>query len=215
MSGRAHNDWPRAVAKRISIRGDLNFTPTRVGQTLHLPCERGNHVVDFTITGNMPPDFVAKKMLAKGWTIGSKLVCPDCSKPPRKVVANDEGASMATTGTEVAQTTIKPVSDAARTKRREALQWLDESFDPEKGCFREGQSDATIAKETGLAETAVAALREEFYGPLKCPPEIADFNKRFADLRAEVTAAVDAMRQAIRKEELRLEAFLKKNGWAE
>jgi hypothetical protein len=30
-----------------------------------------------------------------------------------------------------------------------------------------------------------------------------------------VTAAVDAMRQAIRKEELRLEAFLKKNGWAE
>lgn len=76
-------DWGRNVALKIGIGGLLDYTPTRVGQTLHLPCSRG-HTVDFHINKRMPPELVCKKLMHMGWTIGSKLVCPEHSSSSSK-----------------------------------------------------------------------------------------------------------------------------------
>ncbi|WP_375188469.1 hypothetical protein [Sphingobium yanoikuyae] len=69
--------WAQSLAARIGMGGTIDFTPARVGQTLHLPCAGGGgHKVDVRIGPNQHPDAVAKKLLAEGWSLGNKLRCP-------------------------------------------------------------------------------------------------------------------------------------------
>lgn len=66
-------------------------------------------------------------------------------------------------------------SAKAKAAKREVMAWLEESFEitgPEKGRYKAGVTDATIAKETGCAETVVRQLREDFFGQLDKPREI-------------------------------------------
>ena len=77
-------DWPAAMANRIGASGPITFTPGRIHQTLHVPCEMdGGHIVDVKVNPHQHPDAVAKKMLQKGWTFGSKLKCPEHSRKPK------------------------------------------------------------------------------------------------------------------------------------
>jgi hypothetical protein len=76
------------LALKIGVGGAVEFTPARVGQTLHIPCSHG-HIADFPVNSRMPPEAVAKKMIQKGWTIGSKLTCPEHARkkkaaPPKQ-----------------------------------------------------------------------------------------------------------------------------------
>ncbi len=68
--------WAADTARKIGLGGEVDFTTTRVGMTLHIPCCEG-HVVDFTVRPGLAPQGVVKSMLAKGWTVGSKLKCPE------------------------------------------------------------------------------------------------------------------------------------------
>lgn len=90
------NNWPGAVARRIGIGGDIQFTNARCGATLHLPCHgRGRHkphIVDVHVGPGQHPDAIAKKLIREGWTIGGhRLMCPDTRRkkkeqqPMRKV----------------------------------------------------------------------------------------------------------------------------------
>jgi hypothetical protein len=82
--------WEHAVARRVGIPlTDVTYTQTKVGQTLHMPCHVGDHLVDVKIQTNENPNGVAKRMLNQGWTLGRRLKCPDCSRskkssPPKK-----------------------------------------------------------------------------------------------------------------------------------
>lgn len=78
--------WRKTTAKQIGLRGDINFHTAKVGMTLHIPCEAGDHIVDVPVSKGLPPEAVAKHMVQKGWTIGSRLKCPDCgrNRPVRK-----------------------------------------------------------------------------------------------------------------------------------
>lgn len=80
MSSAPVTNWPRAMAKRLGIGGDVEFTRAAVGQTLHLYCGAGDHIVDVHIAARQHPDAVAKKLLASGWVMGSKLKCPKHSR---------------------------------------------------------------------------------------------------------------------------------------
>ncbi len=84
--------WEAAVTRHIGVSG-IEFTPTRVGQTLHLPCSRG-HLVDFTFQGAKPPEFIAKKLLQQGWTIGHKLLCPEHSRKSGQAKCGTEAPPM-------------------------------------------------------------------------------------------------------------------------
>ncbi len=77
-------DWPRAMAARIGIAGSIDFTRAAVGQTLHIPCAKGNHVVDVKIDAHQHPDVVAKKLLHAGWTISSRPTCPDHARGKKR-----------------------------------------------------------------------------------------------------------------------------------
>ena len=107
-------------------------------------------------------------------------------------------------------------SDNARRARRDALSWLDEAFSPETGRYRAGVSDATIAAEVGLSEAMVAALREEFYGPLKEPEEVVELRETLARLTRDVEAAKTLMADLDRRVDAaqsKLAAAAKANGW--
>jgi hypothetical protein len=108
-------------------------------------------------------------------------------------------------------------SDAARTAKRLTMLAIDECFNVEKGCYKQGSSDATIAKELGIAEETVVRLREEFYGPLKAPDEIQDLLTQIANLRSEtlkkINEAAAHCDDKCGQLERRLAAVISKNKW--
>ena len=64
-------NWARTTAHRLGLGGQIEFTVAAVGQTLHVLCKKGAHVVDVPIAARQHPDAIAKKMLHDGWVIGS------------------------------------------------------------------------------------------------------------------------------------------------
>lgn len=269
------NTWGHDVAHRLGIRGSVERLDTRQGATLHIPCRRGNHIVDVKIRPNLDPNGTAKQMLNAGWTLGrNKLVCPECndkaktakqrrraaeaaplpmvevpeavSAPPlkgrrlgqRKMMevtrerrseivrkgnrtkAERRAASAAPNIKEDApvadqeQAAPAAASDEARAAKRAVMQWLDEAFNVEKGTYRAGISDASIAKETGVAEAKVKALREEFYGPLGEPEELRVMRDDLALVKKNIVAALAGYDETIARIERRFEAACAKNGWA-
>jgi hypothetical protein len=224
VSRKIHGDWPLAVGTRLGVGAAVNFTGTAVGQTLHIPCARG-HMVDFKIAGHTAPDAVAKRMLGQGWTIGRKLLCPKHARKTKAIPAPVPGeqeepmsepeiALPAHVELPPPAVTVKPVaSERAKAAQREALKWLDESFNIEKGTYAAGVSDATIAKEAGISTAAVAQLREQFFGPLKAPSEVEEMRLAFKTCRDKISATGDELRQMVRALELKLDRFCEKNNW--
>lgn len=62
------------------MAGSIEYLSTPHGQTLHIPCTYGDHIVDVRVANRQHPDAVVKRMLNMGWTIGSKPKCPDCNR---------------------------------------------------------------------------------------------------------------------------------------
>lgn len=204
-----HRDgWPGAVAHRIGLGGLVEFTGTKVGQTLHVPCKRGNHIVDFHIAGNMPPDFVAKKMMQAGWTVGSKLICPDCNPKKRTPEMPEDNIAVAL------PIDAPRASPAAGKAKRLVYMSLEDYYDEPQKRYKPGHSDATIAKEAGISEAAVKAIREESYGPIGEPVDVTEFRDALVEFRKDIAAQGVAAAQAITALERRLDALVKKNGWA-
>lgn len=113
-------------------------------------------------------------------------------------------------------------SDAARRAKRETMEWISEAFDVSTGRYRGGVNDASIAKETGLAESAVAALREEFFGPLRLPSELeaargelAAVRKSIADLEQEWSDKIGNLENRVKTVSSRIGELIRKNGWKE
>lgn len=233
--------WHEKAAHKLGL-ATLNYTPTRIGQTLHIPCSRG-HVVDYPLNTRLPPEQVAKKLMQKGWTVGSKLTCPKHSKKSKapasapqqenedmSVVAPDPIPHRADPFLPSAQAVQTPkqaatmTSDAARVAKRAVMQWLDEAFDVAKGTYNAGVSDETIAKETGLSAGKVKELREEFYGSLREPSELAACREeiaaikrhaeaRIAEIEADAKAAIGALARDCDNAVARIESLAKLNGW--
>lgn len=201
-----HPNWPHALADRIGVRGIISFTPARVGLTLHVPCEKGGHVVDVPVRSGLPPDVIAKQMLNKGWSFGSRLSCPECGR--RRAKSNPDSKKIAMS------TTDKPqASDAARKAKRLVYQALEDAYDDVAKRYRNGWSDDRVAKETGAAPAFVKQIREQDFGPLGEPVELASLRHEVDALRAEASASnadlirrVDALAQ-------KLTNICRQNGW--
>ena len=209
-----HSDYEAAISRRLGAA--IVFVPTRVGQTLHLPCARG-HKVDFEINTRFPPDQLARKLVHAGWTIGNKLVCPKHSRK-RRPEREQEPETHEETPTMTEPAKPSP-SEAARAKRRDAMDLLTLSFklaeDGKTGTYQEGYSDAKIAKDVGLSEAAVATIREEFFAPLGEPAELGEFREALRVCRENIAAGAEAARQAVRTLELRLDRMVDKLGLKE
>ena len=207
--------WAEAVAGRVGLSGAIDFTQANVGQTLHIPCARG-HRVDFYINKKLPPEMVAKKMMEKGWTVGSRILCPKHSRKPKKA-ANDappqhEEEEIMVTPAPAAPPPPSPTM-AAREARRLAIAGLDEGYDITNERYKSGWSDKRIADECGIGEAAVAKLREDMYGPLGEPAELAAMRAELGALTEKVQTALAGFEKEFGALRGRFEALCNKNGW--
>lgn len=197
--------WQVATARRIGLGGEIDFTPSRIGQTLHIPCARG-HIVDLILKGREHPDVVAKMMLNKGWTIGHKLICPDCQRK-KKRKASEVKETMATV-------TEKPTpSPDAKRAHRMVMMLLEEQYDETNKCYRSGWDDARIASESGASKAHVAEQRETYFGPPGMPSEAQKLHEDMERLRDQALAAINAINDGIADVAAKIERLIKANGW--
>lgn len=163
----------------------------------HIECAQCGAHDRWRLSALPEPDIIRRHFSVRGWSIKRKPTCPQCKiKKEAKPVNN------------IAKIEPKPAvqlpTPDARAQRREAHGLIELSFDIGKGCYKEGYSDAKIAAETGASLAWVKQRREEEFGPLKQPDEIAQ-------LRADIETIAAQLATARGK----LSALIAKNGWAE
>ncbi len=162
-------------AKAIRLRRDLGVTPHRT--VLRITCQKCRSFDDRVIKPDMPPEAIAQTYRHKGWEVDDgcrSAVCPKCQERP-----------------------VIDHSSEAIKRQRQAFALLDEHFQVDEGCFAPGWSDAKISKETGLAATAVAKLREAAYGPIKISPELLEAGREIAAVRSKLADDVKAIRDML------------------
>lgn len=107
----------------------------------------------------------------RNWYIGNKetyALCPKCfqleeeKKEVNKVVTQ---------------------SGYALRKQRQIFHLLDEHFNVEAGRYNGDWSDKKIAAETNMAESHIAKVRDEAYGPLKTDPALVKLRDEIQETR--------------------------------
>lgn len=116
-----------------------------------------------------PPEAMVKSLRAKGWQIGNghDPVC-NCVKNRRQKM----GASELRNGTALTVVGSDPKSQTQAKLNRAIFGLLEDHFDDEKRLYREGWSDARVAKETGASESFVTSTRAMAFGDLAEDPKI-------------------------------------------
>jgi hypothetical protein len=218
-----------------TIGRDVSVGPH--GASVLVPCHGvcgQTHTIE--LAKATPPQGVRRKLEVAGWRIGRRRLCPNCNKPaeyevgygrPPKHTQFQPGQSGNPAGrprtkeTPVPKETPPPIpTEAARAMRRSVIQWLEEAYDVPTSAYRAGVTDASIAKETGAPEALVGQLREENYGPLAEPSELAEVRAELAAIKREAADARQALDMKLSAlngrqtaAEQKLARVAKANGW--
>jgi hypothetical protein len=214
--------WETSVQRTLGR--DVSVGPH--GLSVFIPCKGPcAQVVQFHTPKVMSPEGLRRKLETDGWTLARVRQCPACNAAKSQTKENTpvaiEQPKLAVVATPPA-TTAAPMSptDAARAMRRAVLQWLDEAYDVARSAYRTGITDATIATETGAAPALVKQMREENYGPLLVPTEIAELVEELAAIRREASEARDGLDVKLSglngramAAEQKLARLAQKNGW--
>lgn len=176
-----------------------------------LPCE-GGHTVEWTSANRIPAEAIASKLRRQGWELGRHIRCPEHAHPRKAKKVKGGEVEMAVDALDQAAAT-----DAARTAKRLAMMAIDESFNVQKGQYKAGVTDKTIAAELGCSEEVVQRLREEFFGPLKVPDDVEDVQRQIEECRRDFAHKQSQLatdfEQKIGKLASRLESLIRKNKW--
>lgn len=216
--------WERSVQRVLG--NDVSVGPH--GLSVLIPCKGPcAGVVTFATPKVMSPEGLRRKLEVEGWRLGSRRQCPKCNAPKaqskEKVSVSDKSTLMTAAAPRAMAAATPPAqspTDAARAVRRAVIQWLEEAYDVGKSAYRAGVTDDSIAKETGAAVALVKQLREENYGPLAMPSEVAELLAEMSAIRREGTEArelLDTKLSALNGRqtavEQKLERLAKANGW--
>lgn len=162
----------------------------RVGMTCHI-CGTTDHWTAAQLVG---PQTAIPKVIHMGWSVDRKLTCPACIEAKRKVVP---------------MKLVTPVAEAApvdlgqmKKNKRLVIAALEDYFDEASRRYREGKSDKDISEELGLSEKFVSTVREEFFGSIAEPEDIATFR-----------AQLDAAKQLVADLDRQLVGLCQRNGW--
>lgn len=153
------------------------------GKTARLECGQCGGHEDWKLDKLPPPNILHKHFATRGWQLRKRIICPSCASRKDKPMTATPKPPLAIVATETA--------DAIKAKRREAHTAIELYFDIAKGAYREGYSDERIAQDTGLSVDWVAKRREEEFGPLKEPDELAELRRHLVSA-AETVAAIEA-----------------------
>ena len=177
-------------APRFSIASRVLDGKTRSGNEIVCgACGEKLFVVNTSRSWTLPDEAVAQRARAAGWVLGSRVRhdrCPRCESNAKKEKTMSE-------------TKDKPAPTPAASKRITALyMMLEDHYDREAKCYRNGQSDERIAKELSLSVELVVKRREQDFGPLVAPP---------CAVTPEVKAALAAMRWRVTEAEKALDTL--------
>lgn len=184
---KARRDWMRGVSQVAEVAAYL----VRLGSVERLTAMNELH----RRTGVSMPTlyrFLHARRDGTDWpevraamlALGAEPIPPT---PPKQI---DGPASATPTGDDMSREAIK-----AQHKMFELLREHFEG-DGKVGRYREGWSDARIAKETGLAVVVVAETRETLHGRID-EPELAQAEADLAALRAKTDKELGEMRQLL------------------
>lgn len=210
LRAEVHRSIQPAVAM---VRGHIAFTVEC--------CDCGPQPVEFD--KKLPTQVVRNKLRQRGWCLDRKARCPTHKEKPQMAKPELHASASATT------IAAQDVSDEARVARRLATMLIEEKFDPAKGNYRDGYSDAKIAEETGAAPAFVAKRREEDYGPLKEPEAFAEFRGKIDALAQRIdqfardtdhlkVAAANTgeqLQSGLRDLRSELDRIARRNGWTQ
>lgn len=191
------------------------------------------------------PKGAVARVHSNGWETGKRVICPACLNKKKKEKAEmpkPERPTLAAVWPKEEPANDAPAqpvpSDAAKRAKRMVYMALEDYYDDSKKGYKSPHSDASIAKELGVSEALVAKIREEDFGPLAEPSELAALRKELgdavltvADVKAKFNAELAALQkqaERIQSQYLantqavldkvqfcadRLEALCTKNGW--
>lgn len=168
---------------------------TKCGAELaRVECAQCGIHTEWHYPARMPPEGIKRHFTSTGWALRNRSTCPACIKRKK------EQKPMVT----VAQIKSAPApSFDAKAARRDAHELIAITFDIPTGQYRDEYSDERIAKETGVSIEWVKQRREDEFGPMKEPDELAQMRKQLADA-AEAVAEIKA----------RFEKLCTTKGWA-
>jgi hypothetical protein len=166
-------------------------------------CGKDSH---FTCPNEEHPGRIAHHFHDLGWDFDPykprSCICPTCKGTKKETNTPAQVASV-TTVEEKPMATITPltmVTTAPRpltnAEKAGVRRLLDTQFDDEAGRYIEGYSDQRIGQELEVPWSAVAAMREAAYGPLRADPRIDRLEQTLLDLKTRVSGAVAQMEKA-------------------
>lgn len=193
------------------------------GLSVFIPCKGPcDQVITFRTPKVMSPEGLRRKLEVDGWRLARPRHCPNCNaaRPQTKEKPVTDKPTLAVVPTPPAPPAAPTPTDAARAMRRAVIQWLEEAYDVDKANYRAGVTDESIAKDTGAALALVKQLREENYGPLSLPPELAEVMEELGGIKRELTttrekfdSAMSAITGRAMAAEQKLARIAQKNGW--
>ena len=190
-----------------------------------------DHVGELDITDRPSGETVVRMFRDKGWIHvngAHKWRCAVCQKRRHSgndpdallkaakvtvLTANPEARSIVVVKGDSDSMTAQPdqiAAAVAKVPRETKLKILDAlrgAFDEATGQFLEGD-DSTIAKQFNVGPAVVAALREEWLGPIKDDPVVAELRRMLAgcnNAASGLRANLTELEAYIRKVEKRLE----------
>ncbi len=138
-----------------------------------------------------PPEVYHKKLQQEGWVVrsnGRTQVCPDCranNKAARETLSLKLGGEK-TMETEAAPAAEEEEREITPADKRTIYAALQHHFDPARGLYRQGHSDATIAKGHDVPEAWVINVREEMFGELRVDKDLERAKRRLEHLNTQI-----------------------------
>lgn len=171
------------------------------GKIEKIRCERSND----------PPVWAERKLQAKGWRCGQRLLCPDCL---HKRKARPEPV-MSTPLNTLDPIVVAPRSPNSPDRRRVREALLDH-YDEDKGRYFQAHSDVSLAAKLDVPRAWVSELREVMgLGADVCEAqdaydkELGEIKAEIAAINADVLARIGAVESRLRKLEVN-RAYAKK-----
>lgn len=93
---------------------------------------------------------------------------------------------------------------------RKVFQLLEDQFDIEQGCYKNGYSDEKIAKETNISKDAVKQYRTQAFGKIKPPTEMMEMRQELQEIETLALQLDNDLRQKLKDFRLRLGAIERK-----
>lgn len=90
---------------------------------------------------------------------------------------------------------------------RKVFQLLEDQFDADAGCYRNGYSDEQIAKETSISKEAVKQYRIQAFGKIKPPSEMMVMQQELQEIETLALQLDNDLRQKLKDFRLRLSSL--------